>query len=85
MPASEKKERAQRKRHRHVGLGEARELADVLDHDVAAAHGEDAGEGAEGHDEVDGKVDQQPLDAGGGAGGEADEGEADVADRGIGP
>ena len=51
---------------------------------LAAAHGEDAGEGAERHGHVDRHVDDHALDAGLGAGGEADQREADMADRGIG-
>jgi hypothetical protein len=49
-----------------------------------AAHGQDAGEGAERHHEVDGDVDEDALHALLGAGGEADQRVAHMADRRIG-
>ena len=67
-----------------IGPRQAGEIVDVLDHLVAAPHGEDAGEGAERHRHVDQQVDDHALHAGLAAGGKADQRVAHVADRGIG-
>ena len=48
---------------RLVGAREAGEIGDLLDLAVLAAHGEDAGEGAERHDQVDHHVDDDAAHA----------------------
>ncbi len=57
---------------------------DLLDRLAVAAHGQDAGEGAERHGDVDEQVDDHALHAGLRAGGKPDQREAHVADGGIG-
>ncbi len=56
----------------------------VFDLAILAAHGEDAGEGAKRHDQVDHHVDDDALHPFRAAGGEADQRIAHMADRGIG-
>ena len=48
------------------------------------AHRQDAGEGAEGHEQIDRQIDEHGLRARLGVGGDADQRIADVADGGVG-
>ena len=49
--------------HGQVGLGEARERIDLLDHAGVATHGEDACKGPDGHEQIDRQVDDDGLGA----------------------
>ena len=79
-----KHEDGERKRERRVGLGKAGQVADLLDHLAAPAHGEDAGEAAERHYHVDRHVDDHAPDPLRRAGREPDERIADMADGAVG-
>ena len=74
----------QDRRHHRVGRRQAGEVADLLDIGVVAPHRQDEGEGAERHHHVDQHVDGDAAHAGLAVGGEADQREAHMADRGIG-
>ena len=63
---------------------QARQIADLLHHVALAAHGEDAGEGAERHDHVDDHVEDDALNALLRARRKAHQRIAHVGDRGIG-
>ena len=71
-------------RHDRVGRGEAGEIADLLDIALLAPHGEDEGERAQRHHQVDQHVDGDAAHTGLAVGGEADQRIAHVADRRIG-
>ena len=74
----------QDRRHHRIGRGDAGDVVDVLDIALLAAHGQDEGEGAERHRQVDKHVDDDAAHAGFRVGGKADQREAHVADRRIG-
>ena len=60
------------------------EILDLLDHAPVAPHAQDDGEGADIHEEIDRHVDEDAAHARWAAGGEADQGIADMADGAVG-
>jgi hypothetical protein len=71
-------------RHQRIGAAQPGEVVHALDRLALPAHRDQHGEGADGHGDVDGDVDQhaaQPVLA---ADGQAHQREADMTDRGVG-
>ena len=74
----------QEERHGRRRARKAGEIADVFHEHAIASHAQNTSECAERHRYIDRHVDEHALHALGGAGGQADQREAHVADRGIG-
>src|SRR5882672_8546204 len=81
-PREREQERGEEEGQRRIGVGQAREITDLLYQRAVATHRQDAGEGAERHGDIDRHVDEHALHAFGRAGRQADEREAHMTDRG---
>ncbi len=83
MPASENSSIAKKKGEQRIGPRQTREIADGLDRLTIPLHGDDHGECAKRHRDIDRDVNQNALRALFGARSEANQCESHVADRRV--